>query len=158
MSHSPGITNLPVPSITVAEAGIVTCLARPTAAIFCPRTRMVMSCCGLPTAGSMMVTCVSARPPDCARTALANPNSAQSTNREYKIDLKRWHRITKLDAKRETFVPAGDERRAHSLHFRLNQHTIERFHVRVAGLLGRPSTYAGGPGSARRRRCDLALK
>ena len=28
MSHSPGITNLPVPSITLSEVGIVTCFAR----------------------------------------------------------------------------------------------------------------------------------
>src|SRR5713226_6974010 len=70
---------------------------------------MVMSCCGLPTPGSMMVTCVSARPPDCAGTTLANPNSVQSANRERKIDLKRWDRIAKLDTKRESFVPARDE-------------------------------------------------
>src|SRR3984893_1607478 len=108
MSHSPGITNLPVPSITLSEVGIVTCFARPTAAMSCPRTRMVMSRCGLLRPGSMMVTCVSARPPDCARTTLANPNSAQSTNREHKIDLKRWERITKLDTKREPFVPVRD--------------------------------------------------
>src|SRR5271165_4342150 len=109
MSHSPGITNLPVPSITLSEVGIVTCFARPTAAMSCPWTRMVMSGCGLPTPGSMMVTCVSARPPDCVRTTLANPNSAQSTNRERKIDLKPWDRITTLDTGREPFVPARDE-------------------------------------------------
>src|SRR5271157_3769312 len=109
MSHSPGITNLPVPSITLSEVGIVTCFARPTAEMSCPRTRMVMSCCGLPTPGSMMVTCVSARPPDCARTTLANPNSAQSTNRERNIDLKQWDRVTTLDTRREPFVPARDE-------------------------------------------------
>jgi len=81
----------------------VTCFARPTVAMSCPRTRMVMSCCDLPTLGSMMVTCVSARPPDCARTTLANPNAAQSTNRECKTKLRQGGRITKLDTKREPF-------------------------------------------------------
>ncbi len=64
-----------------------------------------MSCCGLLTPGSVMVTCESARPPDYAGTTLANPNNAQSTNRQRKSDLKRWDRITELDTRREPLLP-----------------------------------------------------
>jgi len=56
-----------------------------------------------------MVTCVIARKSDCARTTLANSNSAQSTNRVVKIDVKRGDRITKLDTELKPIVSAGDK-------------------------------------------------
>jgi hypothetical protein len=39
------------------------------------------------------------------RTTLADPNTAQSTNRECKTDLRQSGRITKLDIKRLRFDP-----------------------------------------------------
>jgi len=67
--------------------------ARPTAAMSCPWTRMVMSCCGVANSWIDDGDMGERKAPGLCVNHPANPNSGQSRNRERKIDLKRWDRI-----------------------------------------------------------------
>jgi hypothetical protein len=87
MSHSPGITNLPVPSITLTEVGIVTCFARPSGNVV-PANEdghvLLWLVHSWVDDGDMRER----KAPQTARElSPQNTNSAQSTNSERKTEL-----------------------------------------------------------------------
>src|SRR5208337_2233389 len=117
MSQRLGMTNLLVPSMTLAEGGSLTALERPTETITRSRMRIVMSCWGWAASGLMMVTGVMARSGDCARRSVESAVSAGRKKRERKRERDACGGIGELDAGGEIFVPglgrpsaAGDGR------------------------------------------------
>src|SRR4051812_5270970 len=81
VSMNPGVTNLPVPSITVAPAGTVTDPRGPISAIRLSRTTMVAFDSGAPPLPSMIVAPTTATTPVCccASTAVRLTNPPATT-------------------------------------------------------------------------------
>src|SRR5208337_1322127 len=105
ISQRPGITYMPVPSMTLAEGGSLTAFERPTEAIDRPWMRMVISCKGWGSPGLMMVMWVMARPEDCARRRPCGAANAVRKKRVRRRERNGRRDIGELDAGGEVFVP-----------------------------------------------------
>jgi len=121
MSHRPGMTNSPAPSITLAPEGAFRLLAGPTEAISRPRIRMVMSRRGFRAPGSTIVTCVIAISLDCATThpvknnkALAEPSERRNEKEGMRFsplrsNIRKGDEAGLSDTTRHRPVPRGCE-------------------------------------------------